>query len=190
MIDLHDSIGGKLGAIALIAGRLKLDELPEKLIFSKLDKIRRLVEESRQILPRIVWSTQSARQSLEEELKTMLDELCMGVVWNLDTKNFMSKPRLPEAIEDTLYFIARESVQNAMKHSGASEICVRLAEGNRGPFVEVTDNGSFKGDPGKDAGIGLTGMHDRCRRVKAELEISPSESGTTVTCVIPRASFV
>jgi two-component system, NarL family, sensor histidine kinase UhpB len=94
--------------------------------------------------------------------------------------------------ELVLYRIAQEALSNAVRHSGADRIDVRLAR--RGPNVEitVTDNGrGFAADrvgSEEGVGLGLFGMQERASYVGGRVEIvsGPGE-GTTVRAAIPLA---
>ena len=76
--------------------------------------------------------------------------------------------------------IAQEALQNALRHSGARHIAVRLRAG----VLEVTDDGAgFEpADPGlRSRRLGLTSMEERARRLGGRLEIeSEPGAGTTV----------
>jgi len=99
---------------------------------------------------------------------------------------------LPADVESCLYWVARESVTNAVKHSGASEVgvtiayepeCVRLviADNGRGFDVEEALSRSERGKQ-----MGLRSFEDRVRRVDGELVIrSGVGQGCVVTATVP-----
>ena len=72
-------------------------------------------------------------------------------------------PRLPGAVEATLYFCALEAVQNATKHADSTRIDLMLESGPAGVSVAVEDNGSGIA-PGAHQGSGLANL-SRARRV-------------------------
>lgn len=49
--------------------------------------------------------------------------------------------RLPPVIELGLYRIAQEALNNALKHSGATEVTIRLRLGQETLSMEIEDNG-------------------------------------------------
>lgn len=85
-----------------------------------------------------------------------------------------------------LYYIAREAIANAIRHSGAAHIRVRLDQPAPGGIrMRVNDNG--RGMAGNadgntaGGGIGLRIMHHRAAMINARLEIKALEmQGTTV----------
>jgi two-component system, NarL family, sensor histidine kinase UhpB len=94
--------------------------------------------------------------------------------------------------ELVLYRIAQEALSNAVRHSGADRVEVRL--GQRGSSVEisVSDNGrGFAADlvgTEEGVGLGLFGMQERASYVGGRVEIvSRPGEGTTVRAAIPLA---
>jgi len=90
---------------------------------------------------------------------------------------------LPAPLEEGLYRIAEEALNNALKHAAATSVRVWLrAEGNR-VELEVTDNGQgFDPDAVSDkGGMGLTNMRERVERLGGSLRVrSAVGEGTTV----------
>ena len=85
-----------------------------------------------------------------------------------------------------LYRIVQEAVSNAVKHSGARKIFIRLAEGQTGVHLEVKDDGKGLQRPAQTrAGMGLHIMEYRARSVGAELRFSSDTCGTLVSCRLP-----
>jgi PAS domain S-box-containing protein len=86
-----------------------------------------------------------------------------------------------------LYRIAQEAVNNAIKHSGASNIVIHLNAAEGVLQLEVRDNG--KGIPDlrqRKSGMGLHIMDYRARSIGAELSIRGSAQGTSVSCRLPK----
>jgi signal transduction histidine kinase len=93
--------------------------------------------------------------------------------------------KLQPIVRDEIYWIAREALVNAFRHSGATRIEVELLYDDRHFKLGVRDDG--KGipaeilEPGRTGHYGLTGMRERARQVGAELSIwSRPGSGTEV----------
>jgi signal transduction histidine kinase/ligand-binding sensor domain-containing protein len=91
--------------------------------------------------------------------------------------------RLPPAIEEGLYRIGQEALNNALKHADAETVCVELhREGNR-TVLRIADDGSgFEpATAGDGGGLGLAAMRERAEAIGARLEIeSRAGRGTTV----------
>ncbi|MGE5601854.1 MAG: GAF domain-containing protein, partial [Nitrososphaerales archaeon] len=90
---------------------------------------------------------------------------------------------LPVAAQQELYHIAREALNNSLKHAQATRIAVRLQYEPNRTVLEVRDDGvGFDSLAGTQAGgRGLRTMQERAQRLGAELEVQtgPGE-GTLV----------
>jgi signal transduction histidine kinase len=85
-----------------------------------------------------------------------------------------------------LFRIAQEAVSNAVKHSGASLVTIRLTRSDDKVCLEIADNG--KGLPTKisNQGLGMEFMRHRSSVIHADLDIkSRTGKGVTVTCLLP-----
>ncbi|PKW27988.1 sensor histidine kinase [Phycicoccus duodecadis] len=93
---------------------------------------------------------------------------------------------LPDDIVATAYFVVVEAVTNAVKHSAAGRVVVRVRRQHEVLEVEVTDDGVGGADPG---GSGLAGMADRVAAAAGAVTVvSPRGQGTSVRAVLPCAS--
>ena len=95
---------------------------------------------------------------------------------------------LPAHMEEELYRIAQEALNNSLKHAASTVTTVRIHADQAGIQVTVTDNG--KGfDPqaiGDQGGMGMSSMRERAGRLRGELAIqsTPGE-GTTIQIQVP-----
>ena len=88
-------------------------------------------------------------------------------------------------IETALFYICREALANAAKHSSARQIDIRL-NGRGNLTLEVVDDGIGGADPD---GLGLRGLADRASVIGATLTIdSVGGAGTTIRVVAPAAA--
>ncbi len=108
---------------------------------------------------------------------------------------------LPEHVATALYRIAQESIQNAVKHSGAAHVFLRLDRVDAGILLVVGDDGrgfdvsqrtqvpAEPGDPlPPEPRYGLVGMHERIQLLGGRLWVeSEPGAGTTVRAVVPLA---
>src|SRR5262249_42830208 len=92
--------------------------------------------------------------------------------------------KIPEKYASAMYQIAQEAVENALQHSGCSQIEIAVKSTKSGPALEVRDNGRGF-DPadvlGGRRGLGLMTMEHYAAQAGLEVSISSTrEHGTVV----------
>jgi signal transduction histidine kinase len=86
-----------------------------------------------------------------------------------------------------LYRIAQEAVNNAVKHSGARRIRMRLSASEGGLELLVQDDGGgIRANTNPAGGMGMHIMDYRARTIGGSLEIQTNGGGTTVLCRVPQ----
>jgi signal transduction histidine kinase len=91
---------------------------------------------------------------------------------------------LDQEVERNAYFVASEALTNAIKHSNATAIEIRVAVADTDLVVSLSDNGT--GGATTRSGHGLAGLRERMRGVSGSLEVhSPTGGPTVVTARLP-----
>ena len=145
-----------------------------------LREMRVLIFELRQpVLVRdgLAVALQSRLESVESQL---------GIATGLDTN---LEGRLSADIEDGLYRIAQEALNNALKHAHAGRVKVSLRQTERTVTLEVSDDGmGFDVPSGRQkGGFGLRGMEERAARMGGRLAVhSTTHEGTRVRVEVDR----
>ena len=94
-----------------------------------------------------------------------------------------------ETVTLNLYRIAQEALFNAVKHSGAREVIVTLAQERGQIRLQVEDNGKGFRASKRNKGLGLHIMKYRAGVLGGTFAIeSKPTSGTRITCVVPLKS--
>ena len=90
-----------------------------------------------------------------------------------------------------LYFIAKEALHNAVKHSGTDRVLIRLYELDGRIWLEIRDNGTgIQPSATPPTGRGSRIMKHRAAIMGAVLEFRPSPGGgTSVICHIDKLSI-
>jgi signal transduction histidine kinase len=102
----------------------------------------------------------------------------------LATVDCDSDRRYPEATESAAYYVIAEAMTNAVKHSRAKTVTVRIGEAKGHLEVEIADDGAGGADARR--GTGLVGLYDRTAAVGGRLHVeSPPGGGTTVRAELP-----
>jgi signal transduction histidine kinase len=90
---------------------------------------------------------------------------------------------LPARMQEGLYRIAEEALNNALKHSAATAVTMRLCLEDEAVVLEIADNGrGFDPDIAlRGGGMGLVNMQERAKQIGGALTIvSAPGQGTTV----------
>ncbi|MCG5486582.1 MAG: cache domain-containing protein [Sinorhizobium meliloti] len=106
------------------------------------------------------------------------------------------KDRLKTEASTALYRVAQEALNNIERHSGASEVRIKLWS-NRGRMrMTVSDNGNgFEesarlGRTGQQSGLGLRNMQERMAHFGGVLLVRSKPEGTVLTAILPLSANV
>ncbi|MGH7828124.1 MAG: sensor histidine kinase [Candidatus Binatia bacterium] len=121
-------------------------------------------------------------EKLKGDLRFLSDGLGLQVI--LDSEDLT----LPESIERDLYFVLREGLTNARRHSHASRLDIKLEQTSAGLEGYIRDDGvgfDSAQTVNRD-GLGLSGMKERIKRLGGELSVESSPGkGTRISFVVP-----
>jgi signal transduction histidine kinase len=181
--DLHDgaqqrlvSLGLKLRAAEaavpteLESLRVQMSEMVDGLV----DVSKDLQDISRGIHPAVL-----SRGGLAPALKTLARRSTVPVDLHLGVEG-----RLPDSAEVAAYYVVAESLTNAAKHAGASEVTVDVEADDDDLRLCIRDDGAGGADP--RGGSGLIGLRDRVEALGGRLLVSsPVGDGTSLVATIP-----
>jgi signal transduction histidine kinase len=185
---LHDGLGSHLTGTAMLAralarimkegGEVRAEDLEEvaELVSQAADEARQMANGVIPALP----GAQELGHSLRELAAST--ERRAGIHCTITCHPELD--HLTGEIPTQLYWIAREAVNNAMKHARATHIDLRVSI-ERGEIVLlVRDNGRGMSEGmGISKGMGLEGMRQRARSIGATIAIgSGIQGGTAVRC--------
>ncbi|MFI6504314.1 sensor histidine kinase [Nonomuraea typhae] len=175
--DLHDGVQQRGVALAMLLGRARHSpEAAPELVEQAYAESRRLLDELRSVAWR-VYPT-----ALDElGLRAALDGVAERAGVPVQVRYGLRERPLSE-VETALYFVAREAITNAVKHSGARDILVDLREEDGTVVMTVSDDGRGGADP---AGGGLSGLARRVRALDGSFEVRSGADGTTVRAALP-----
>jgi signal transduction histidine kinase len=97
-------------------------------------------------------------------------------------------PALGARAETAMYRVAQEALHNALRHSGASNVSVRLSRTARRAAVEVRDDGHGFVAAAPSGGVGLASMRERASAAGGALTIRSGPDGTMVRMTVPLAA--
>ncbi|MGG7573984.1 sensor histidine kinase [Streptomyces sirii] len=180
--DLHDGVQQRLVALGMLLGRALRSQDQQR----AGQLLRQAHEESGQALAELrevawrVYPTVLDEAGLRAALETVAERSAIPV--RLDYELSAD----PEATVATVaYFVVCEAVTNAVKHSGAGLITVRVARGEDVVLVCIEDDGLGGADA---SGSGLFGMARRVAALDGRFRVdSPAGGPTTITAELPCA---
>src|SRR6476661_2348355 len=193
--DLHDGIGQLLSVVKINVNALH-EELGAQL---EADQARRfddalgLVDESVRELRSIshnLMPNALIKRGLASAVRDFLSKISPDdrLKVQLEVVGLDKGGRLDPTVENVLFRVIQELVQNIVKHARATQITLQLIRSESELVVMVEDNGvGF--DPaalGEDAGIGLRNIERRMAYLggRADFDAAPGR-GTTVTLEVP-----
>ena len=98
---------------------------------------------------------------------------------------------LPTFLEEGLYWIAQEALNNALKHAAAKKVSVRICVEDKTLVLEIVDDGQgFDLETAKHrGGMGLVSIRERAKEMRGTLTIESSPGqGTVVKVGVPLPS--
>lgn len=182
---MHDHLGQTLATIRMVHDTMQMttwtQATPE---LAQLDHqlgelITKAVQQVRQVLIELhppLLDENGLSAALNNELRGR-EMLASHVVLTLDAPQALNTTRWPMAVEYAAFMIAREALDNALRHAGASQIEVRLRGSALRLQMEVRDNGNgyaWDGKP-RPGHLGITGMRERAKSIGADLTLGPAQ---------------
>ncbi len=180
--DLHDGVQQWLVALALkarmAAGLFAAGESPVQDLSSLADDLVALTDELREI-SRGIHPAILSEAGLDDALRALARRSAIRV--DLDVS---FQRRFEPTVEATVYYVAAESLTNAVKHAEASAVSVRGGLRGRSIELEIKDDGVGGADPA--LGTGLVGLKDRVDALGGTISLaSRMGAGTTIVMRLP-----
>lgn len=192
--DLHDSIQGSLAGISMmlhvLSENIRRRQVASEQLALSAENIAKTVQETleqtrslaRSLCP-IDLGGEGLAKALQRLAETTASLFRVPCEFTCDPGAQMSD----EAAAAHLYYISREAVNNAVKHSRAKRIVIRLDVREGQVVLSVIDDGlgmpaGWKSSPG----MGLKTMSYRAAMIGGRLSVGAVEGGgTLVECTMP-----
>lgn len=189
--DLHDELGAVMTKIAIQGENVKSSVEQEHHSQTKLNQIIESARQATVTISDMVWVTNPSNHTLSHlaaQLRQRTHQLVEDSGIELELR-FDDAPSIPVSatLERNLLMIAREAVNNALKHSGTRRLDVCLKVLRTGLHFSVTDHGrGVSGLADVRGGNGLGNIRRRVKALGGDLEIQSSKgSGTHIAIRIP-----
>jgi signal transduction histidine kinase len=174
--ELHDSVTQAMYSVTLYAEATRLALLSGKfdVAAENLQELQAMAREALFSIRLLIFDLHPPileGQGLAEALRIRLAAVESRA--GLQTEIFVDgERRLPLPVEEELYRIALEALNNVVKHAHARCVTVRVRLDESLAVLEISDDGTgYDPEQARDSGgMGLRGMDERAQRIHARLE--------------------
>jgi signal transduction histidine kinase len=190
--DLHDELGATLTEVTMLSSLARTTPLPVENKEHYLEQISRVSRSLVTTLDEIVWAINpkyDTVDSLASYYSLFAQRLLnlAGMSCRLQVAESFPEIPLDSRLRHGAFLAFKEALNNAIRHSGASEVLIALNAAAGWLNITVADNGrgfdSTAGLPGSD---GLTNMRQRMEKLGGQCRItSQPGSGTTIQFRLP-----
>ncbi len=197
--ELHDEFGQNLTAILAFANAIEATSMEGK-DGAVAQDARMISKATHAIMTCLRGTLDRLRHPLPEELGLEASLISLVDNWRsqhdarpsiqLDLKGDLAD--ISGAVATTAYRVAQECLTNALRHTAAREILLRI-ERRSGPenalLIRVEDDGG--GDAisiAKASGFGLTGLRERVAALGGSVSVARATRGLSVDATIPLAA--
>ncbi|MBR3117967.1 histidine kinase [Oceanobacillus profundus] len=190
--EIHD------GPAQMLANILLRSEIVERTIrngsmddaIEEIKSVRKMVRSSLYEVRRIIYDLRPMALDdlgLVPTMKKYVDSISDYSKVPIEFSVFGEEKRLNSKYEVAFFRLMQESIQNAIKHSEASQIQVKLEIRRNSLTMVIKDNGKgFDVSLKKDKSFGLIGMRERVEMLEGELHIQSSPGkGTAIIIKVP-----
>ena len=191
---MHDTLEQTLTGIALQLDLVanQFEKKPDS-ASHHLKLARNLMRQSQVDLHRSVWGLRSRAEehfNLSNALLTSGRQLTDDTAMRIEVETTGATDSLPEITEENLLRIGQEAITNAVKHSGAQTVKIRLELNPRRVVLLIKDDGKgFVPETcagPKDGHFGLLGIRERTERLGGQIWIASTPGdGTSIRVEIP-----
>jgi two-component system, NarL family, sensor kinase len=184
--DLHDGLGGLLSGVKLQLGAMKgnliLSEEHGRTFNNALGKLDESINEMRRVAHNMMPEA-LMKLGLQQALQDYCDGLSALQPFKINCEFHALEKRMPASTEIVVYRIVQELLNNAVKHSGATNILAQVIRQDNSLSITIEDNG--KGfdisNAGFKRGAGLSNIQSRVDYLKGHMDIeSTSAKGTSI----------
>ncbi|MDR0268660.1 GAF domain-containing sensor histidine kinase [Paenibacillus sp.] len=182
--DLHDSVNQLLFSLNLtLRGTREMTDDPT--LTEVLSYSQDLSREALKEMKALIW--QLRPPGLEEGVTNALFTFAEKIGLNLKIV-IEGVVDLPQLVEECLWRVGQEALQNVKKHAKTTEVTLRIVRTTESVVMEIEDKGSgfafYEGFSSQT--IGLKSMGERVELLHGELEIITREhQGTRIRIVLP-----
>ena len=192
--ELHDSVTQSLYSVTMYAeaaARL-LNTGDTALAAEHLRELRDTAQEALREMRLLIFELRPpvlAKIGLAAALQTRLDSVEMrgGMQTQMQVEGEQDRKYVSSVVEEELYHIAQEALNNILKHAEAQHVWVHLCFSNAETVLAIRDDGvGFTSAATTNGGLGLASLKERAEKIGSSLKIETTPgNGTRLTVVVP-----
>lgn len=183
--DLHDEVGSGLSQISLL-GELLLREIQNPRLTDIVQKSKEMVK----AMGDIVFSLKAKDEKLDNfmfKTRRQLLDFCENapITLQIEFPEYFPNVSLSGTQQRNIYLILRESLNNAIKHSGGDRVTINAGILNRRLTIKVGDNGRGIGEiQNASRKNGLKNIRARASEISGRIDFV-NDSGTLIILEVP-----
>jgi signal transduction histidine kinase len=188
--DLHDDLGASLTEISILAA-LAAEDAGKSTLQPSLDQLSVKAKHVVGSLDEIVWAVNPR----EDTLRSLVDYIAAfarefldiaRIPLRIDVAREIPEHPLATAQRHGVFLAAREALNNIVKHSGASEVHLRISVADSLLEIRIADNGCGFEPDYATGGNGLGNLRQRMQDAGGDCHIETyRQQGTTIFLTLP-----
>jgi signal transduction histidine kinase len=190
--ELHDQVGQMLTGLRMELNAVsRLEGNPESEVSTRLARARGTVEQTLGIVRDIAMLLRPSMLDdlgLTPALNWLVKEMSRTSGLDLRAEIAKGVDDLPDAHRTCLFRVVQEALTNAVRHSGAASVGLKVDL--TGPWIQASikdDGKGFEADTERPKGLGLVGMEERVRELGGMVQVSSAPGrGTLIEVRLPR----
>ncbi len=191
--DLHDEIGSNLSSISVASQMIKRSSKLEEAEKEQLEDITATAKETADSIRDIIWFINPEHDKTEDlifRMRDMAGKLLQGIECSFEAGDGRIIQSKDLQFRRNFCLIFKEILNNIVKHSNATRVCIKLEETSKELRLQVSDNGVGFDENEVDArrGEGIKNLRKRATETGCDLKIfSEPGKGTTVELMVKTA---
>lgn len=183
--DIHDDLGGRLTEVQLLIGMAAAKN-------GEMEQISATVRHAGQSLDEIVWALNPRHDTLPNLMSYISGYAgrflqAAGIRCRVDFPDNIPDYAVPPEARHNLYLTVKEALNNAARHSQATEVRLHASFADNSLVLVIEDNGQGFNGTGNDVGAdGLHNMRHRMEETGGRFGIeSRPDRGTRISLALP-----
>jgi len=190
--DLHDELGSGITEMSMLAARAKSTAAANETRGQHLDQVGIKARELVTALDEIVWAMNPRHDSLASLISyfSLYADRFLGLAnisWKLDAPGLQVDLPIDSKRRHQLFLAFKEALTNVVRHSGGSEVQIKILDCNQQLQLRILDNGrGLPPDLASRETDGIANMRSRLEKLGGRIEITNNTpQGTSLLFELP-----